>query len=144
MLGLLLCKQIPKMFSKFKLEPIHHRTCTYVQPNSMEYSKSMSGTASWTWMIVPHQNTRTKCGCIAFCMMCAGKRVSGTSALNSWKRSVPQQRRQSPVTGAGHVPSFLPVCHLLVLFLRKQTVPRRSGCKVWVYDACFNEKTSEQ
>jgi hypothetical protein len=31
--------------------------------------------------------------------------------------------------GAEHVPSFLPVCHLLVLFLRKQTVPRRSGCK---------------
>lgn len=31
--------------------------------------------------------------------------------------------------GAEHVPSCRPVCHLLVLFLRKQTVPRRSGCK---------------
>ena len=31
--------------------------------------------------------------------------------------------------GAEHVPSYHPICHLLVLFLRKQTVPRRSGCK---------------
>ena len=31
--------------------------------------------------------------------------------------------------GAEHVPSCRPVCHLLVLFLWKQTVPRRSGCK---------------
>ena len=31
--------------------------------------------------------------------------------------------------GAEHVPSFVPVCRLLVLFLRKQTVPRRSCCK---------------
>ena len=30
---------------------------------------------------------------------------------------------------AEHVPSYHPICHLLVLFLRKQTVPRRSGCK---------------
>ena len=30
---------------------------------------------------------------------------------------------------AEHVPSCRPICHLLVLLLRKQTVPRRSGCK---------------